>query len=97
MTANTKRIIRNTGKIEFLANLEEIRLMMNAGYNYRNIYTKMLNDRRFTMSYFTFCYHLRSLNTPSKINKTGSEPLTKPTTTENRFIKPVDVEISELI
>ena len=36
MTTSTKKIIRNTGKIEFLANLEEIKQMMSAGYNYKN-------------------------------------------------------------
>ena len=97
VTTSTKKIIRNTGKIEFLANLEEIKQMMNAGYNYKNIHSKMLNAGRFSMSYFTFCYHLRTLNADQKTKKVVSNPLISPPTTKDKFIKPVDIEISELI
>ena len=97
MKPSKKKIARNTGKIEFIANLEKTKEMIEAGYNYKNIHTKMLNAGRFSMSYFTFCYHLRTLNADQKTKKVVSNPLISPPTTKDKFIKPVDIEISELI
>lgn len=97
MKPSMKKIARNTGKIEFIANLEKTKEMIEAGYNYKNIHTKMLNAGRFTMSYFTFCYHLRTLSTNSKIKKMALNKPISPPTAKDKFIKPLDVEISELI
>ena len=62
MAEQAMRIAKSLGKVEFLANFEEINAMLTDGYNYRNIHSKLASEGKFTMSYFTFCHYIRALN-----------------------------------
>lgn len=94
----TQRIAKNMGKVEFLANLDEIRQMLAQGYNYKNVYSKMAEEGRFTMSYFTFCHHLRQMNSATAKREKVAEPSTGNTSSRrDGFVKPTDIKVSDLI
>lgn len=68
----------NSGKIEFIAAADEINRLLLMGHTKRHIYNEIKNSGRFTMSYDTFCYHVRrvaaeiksdSLEGGTRINK----------------------------
>ncbi len=76
MDRKNNRIARNQGKVEFLANLEEIQTMLERGYNKRNVHEKLLEKGSITMSYYTFCDNYKSYTKQKK----ADSPITKVST-----------------
>ena len=79
MNGKNKRIARNQGTVEFLANLGEIQTMLEQGYNKRNVHGKLLEKGRITMSYYTFCANYTAYNKKKKnLAKPVESPVTLP-------------------
>lgn len=72
------KIARNAAKIEFLANIEDVLSLISRGYNLKNVHSELTEKGRFTMSYYTFCWHLR-LHNEQKTSKKVIKPTTSPT------------------
>lgn len=78
MNKKNKRIARNQGKVEFLANLGEIQAMLEQGYNKRNVHEKLLEKGRITMAYYTFCANYRSFAKNKTLIKPFQSPVASP-------------------
>lgn len=59
MKEKRKKIPFNTGKLEFIAALESITPLFSMGHTKLHIFNEMTKCGKFTMSYDTFCYHMR--------------------------------------
>ena len=59
--SENKRIGRNMGRIELLAVQDKVKTMLEAGYDRKKIYYRLIEEGRVTMSYPTFCYQLKQL------------------------------------
>ena len=58
MAPKKKRIARNMGRIEFIASCDVIVSMREQGFDNKKIHTALAKQKRFTMSYATFCYQM---------------------------------------
>jgi methionine aminopeptidase len=59
MTNTRERLPKNAAKVEFIRNSEDIKSMLKAGYNLRNIYAKLVEIHSLAMSYYTLCAYSR--------------------------------------
>lgn len=59
MNEKRKKIPFNTGKLEFIAAMDEIHPLFSMGHTKLHIFNEMAKCGKFTMSYDTFCYHMR--------------------------------------
>lgn len=78
MDRKNKRIARNQGTVEFLANLDEIQTMLEQGYNKRNVHRKLFEKGCFTMSYYTFCANYTAYNKKKNPANPADSPVTPP-------------------
>ncbi|MDL2259543.1 TraK family protein [Deltaproteobacteria bacterium OttesenSCG-928-K17] len=56
-----KRIGRNIGRIELRAVQDKVQSLLEAGYDRKKIYDRLVEEGCVTMSYPTFCYQLKQL------------------------------------
>ena len=96
MESKKQRIARNLGKVEFLAHLEDVKSMIEQGYNKRNIHSKMVEKELFTMSYYTFCAQFRAYFKQKPENKTVVFTMPADKTPKGTFQKPQDVDSGKL-
>jgi hypothetical protein len=62
MTNARQKLPKNAAKVEFIRVREDVKSMLNAGYNLRNIHAKLVELHDIAMSYYTLCLHVRKLN-----------------------------------
>ena len=96
MESRKPRIARNLGKVEFLAHLEDVKLLFEKGYNKRNIHSQMVEKELFTMSYYTFCAQFRSYFKQKPENKTVVFAKPVDNAPKGAFQKPQDVDSGKL-
>lgn len=94
------KIARNAAKIEFLANVEDVFSMISRGYNLKNVHSELTEKGRFTMSYYTFCWHLRIHSKQKTSKKTilnVAPPIQPPTQQKNEGFGQIEnVDLSKL-
>jgi hypothetical protein len=59
MEEKRRKIIRNRGKVEFIAHFEAVQSLLASGYNLTNVHAMLTEKNLFSMSYHAFCYHLK--------------------------------------
>lgn len=101
MKANKRQISRNSAKVEFLFNAEEVISMLDKGFNKLNIYNSLYEKGRLTMSYRSFCWNLQQFKNPKKEKKQPAKPIASiplrvPTKKEG-FGQLEDVDVAKLI
>ena len=57
-----QKLPRNAAKVEFIRLREDVKSMLNAGFNLRNIHAKMMELHNISMSYFTLCHYVRKIH-----------------------------------
>jgi len=62
MTRTRQGLPKNAAKVEFIIHAETVKSMLNAGFNLRNIHTKMVEMHNISMSYYTLCYYVRKIH-----------------------------------
>jgi hypothetical protein len=102
-----QKLPKNAAKVEFIRVREDVKSMLNAGYNLRNIHAKLVELHNIAMSYYTLCLHVRKLNKkgqcggqaaqqPSSPPKPAMPPKLPPTSTGTKVTRPEDIDHGEL-
>jgi hypothetical protein len=62
MSSTRQKLPKNAAKVEFILLREEVKSLLNAGFNLRNIHAKLVENHNLAMSYLTLCYYVRKLH-----------------------------------
>lgn len=74
MKINAKRPKKGRGKIEVIAQIEEISSLLKEGYPKTSIYKALVEAGQISIGYVAFCRHVNSImNMPTKKPKAGKE------------------------
>ena len=102
-----QKLPKNAAKVEFIRVREDVKSMLNTGYNLRNIHAKLVELYGISMSYYTLCLHVRKLNQERQGGEQAAQQLSFPpkptippkmpsTSTGTKVTRPEDIDHGSL-